>query len=95
MKIFITTTFMVIFSIKKTLYPYSAEIYTTLIRGKAMGVFSVAGRIATTTLGFAGVSALYWFNGNGLYLLFLVFSVLSSVLIFKMPYCTLGRPLDT
>lgn len=60
-----------------------------------MGVFSLAGRIATTALGFVGVSALYWMDGNGLYLLFLALSVLSSFLVFQMPYCTLGRPLDT
>jgi hypothetical protein len=60
-----------------------------------MGIFSLAGRIATTTLGFLGVNALYWFNGNGLYLLFLFFSIISSFSVYKMPYCTLGRPLDT
>lgn len=60
-----------------------------------MGMFSVAGRIATTALGFLGVTALYWFDGNGLYVLFLGFSLVSSALIYRMPYCTRGRPLDT
>lgn len=60
-----------------------------------MGVFSLAGRIATTTLGFLGVSALYWFDGNGLYLIFMFLSLISTFLVFKMPYCTLGRALDT
>jgi len=95
-KIFITMTFMVLFfHINKTLYPYSAEIYSTLVRGKAMGVFSLAGRIATTALGFVGVNALYWLNGNGLYFIFMILSLFSTFLVFKMPYCTLGRPLDT
>lgn len=60
-----------------------------------MGVFSLAGRIATTALGFLGVNALYWLDGNGLYLIFVILSLVSTFLVFKMPYCTLGRPLDT
>jgi hypothetical protein len=60
-----------------------------------MGIFSLSGRIATTTLGFLGVNALNWFNGNGLYVLFLVLGCVSSALIHRMPYCTLGRALDT
>jgi hypothetical protein len=87
-KIFITTTFM-------TLYPYSAEIYATLVRGRAMGVFSLAGRIATALLGFLGVNALYWMDGNGLYFIFMCLCLFSSIFVTKMPYCTLGRPLDS
>lgn len=60
-----------------------------------MGIFSVAGRIATTALGFVGVNALEWWDENGLYFIFLILSLLSTSLVFKMPYCTLGRPLDT
>lgn len=59
-----------------------------------MGVFSLAGRIATAALGFLGVNALYWFDGNGLYVIILILCSLSSVMVTKMPYCTLGRPLD-
>lgn len=88
MKIFITTTFM-------TLYPYSAEIYATLIRGRAMGVFSLAGRIATALLGFLGVNALYWMDGNGLYFIFMCLCLFSAFSVTRMPYCTLGRPLDS
>ncbi len=76
------------------MYPYSAEIYSTLVRGKAMGIFSLSGRIGTTTLGFLGVNSLYWFDGNGLYLIFLLLSLISSLSLYKMPYCTLGRALD-
>jgi hypothetical protein len=94
-KIFVTINVMVfILTYAKMLNLYSAEIYSTLVRGKAMGMFSLAGRIATTILGFLGVAALYWMNGNGLYLIFFVLCMLSSALIFRMPYCTLGRPLD-
>jgi hypothetical protein len=60
-----------------------------------MGIFSLAGRIATTLLGFVGVNAIYWLDGNGLYFLFFIASAISSFVIHKMPYCTLGRPLDT
>jgi MFS family permease len=87
-KIFITTTFM-------TLYPYSAEIYATLVRGRAMGVFSLAGRIGTALLGFLGVNALYWMDGNGLYFIFMCLCLFSAFSVVKMPYCTLGRPLDS
>jgi hypothetical protein len=66
-----------------------------MIRGKAMGIFSLAGRIATTALGFVGVLALYWLDGKGLYLIFFILSLISSFCMYKMPYCTLGRPLDT
>lgn len=59
-----------------------------------MGIFNVAGRMAIAILGFLGVSALYWFDGKGLYMIFTVLSLLSFVLIFKMPFCTLGRHLD-
>ena len=75
-------------------YPYTSEIYETLLRGKAMGVMSAFGRIGTMALGIAGVSALYWFDGNGLYILFLILSSLSALMIYKMPFDTLGRPLD-
>jgi hypothetical protein len=60
-----------------------------------MGLFSLIGRIATTVLGFVGVMALYWLDGKGLYVIFLILSLASSLFMYKMPYCTLGRPLDT
>jgi len=60
-----------------------------------MGIFSLSGRIATTALGFLGVNSLYWFDGNGLYFIFVFLCVCSTILVFRMPYCTLGRPLDT
>ncbi len=94
MKIFITVTIMVLLCLFKTLFPYSAEIYSTLLRGKAMGIFNVAGRLAIAILGFLGVSALYWFGGKGLYLIFMILSFISFVFMSKMPFCTLGRHMD-
>jgi hypothetical protein len=60
-----------------------------------MGIFSLAGRIATTALGFIGVLALDWMDGKGLYVILFVMGLCSSFSMYKMPYCTLGRPLDT
>lgn len=40
------------------LYPYSAQIYETLVRSQALGFFSVCGRLATTFLGMIGISSL-------------------------------------
>jgi hypothetical protein len=59
-----------------------------------MGIFNVAGRMAIAILGFLGVSALYWFDGKGLYIIFGILAFLSSFFIFKMPFCTLGRHMD-
>lgn len=60
-----------------------------------MGVFSICGRMATTFLGIIGISALEWANGMGLYYIFLLFSLGTSYLVYQMPYCTLGRKLDS
>lgn len=60
-----------------------------------MGFFSVCGRLATTILGMTGASALLWWNGQGLYIIFLILSFSSAICVTKMPYCTLGRALDT
>jgi hypothetical protein len=60
-----------------------------------MGIFSLIGRIATTVLGFVGVMALDWIDGKGLYIILLFLSFFSCIFMSKMPYCTLGRPLDT
>ena len=76
------------------LYPYSAEIYETMLRSTAMGIFSLCGRLATTLLGMIGISALEWFNGMGLYYIFIFLSLGTALLIYQMPYCTLGRKLD-
>lgn len=73
----------------QVLYPYTAEIYETMLRGKALGICSLAGRLATVVLGMTGVSALQWFGGDGLYWLFVVLGGLAAVGAYNMPYCTL------
>lgn len=60
-----------------------------------MGIFSVCGRVATTILGMIGISALDWLNGKGLYFIFVLISFLAAGLVYRMPYCTLGRRLDS
>ena len=64
-----------------------------MLRGKAMGICSFAGRIATTFLGVVGVSSLEWFGGDGLYFIFILFSGVGSLCAFTMPFCTLNRPI--
>jgi MFS transporter, putative metabolite:H+ symporter len=85
-KFVISATFMI-------LYPYTAEIFETMIRGKALGICSAAGRIATMLIGVVGVYAMHWFGGNGLYFLFLLLSGAASVGAYTMPFCTGNRPI--
>ncbi len=59
-----------------------------------MGMFNVSGRVAIAILGFLGVSALYWFDGKGLYILFAIFGFSSFGFMYNMPFCTLGRHMD-
>lgn len=66
-----------------------------MIRSQAMGLFSLCGRIATTFLGIIGMSALEWAHGKGLYYIFLFLTICSGIFIYQMPYCTLGRKLDS
>ena len=60
-----------------------------------MGIFSVCGRVATTFLGIIGISALEWANGKGLYYIFTLLTFFTTLFVYNMPYCTLGRKLDT
>jgi hypothetical protein len=60
-----------------------------------MGVCAVVGRIGSISLGFIGLNSLYWLNGSGLYVIFMVIGILSAICIYKMPYCTLGKALDS
>ena len=65
-----------------------------MIRGKALGICSLSGRIATTLLGIVGVYAIRWWDGNGLYIIFIVMCAISGYGAFTMPYCTSGnRPI--
>lgn len=60
-----------------------------------MGITSCIGRIGTAFLGVVGVSALEWYNGNGLYFMFIGLCSVASFLVYKIPYDTLNRPMDT
>lgn len=92
------TMFMVIkFAISiafLTLYPYTAELYHTLLRSKALGSCSLVGRIGIIFLGTIGVYAIEWLHGRGLYLIFVVLSLTSYLCMTLMPYDTLGKELD-
>ena len=48
----------------------------------------MAGRIATTLLGFVGVYAMKWADGYGLYIIFIILATLSGYGAYTMPYCT-------
>lgn len=93
-KFSITLAFMVIFSYIQTLYPYTAELYPTLLRSKAMGITSLSGRLATILLGVVGVYALELMGGKLLYLIFMAICLISYFAINAMPYDTLGKDLD-
>ena len=62
-----------------------------MIRGKALGICSMVGRIATTFLGIVGISALSWFGGYGLYLIMIILGLISGYGAYTMPYCTGNR----
>ena len=87
LRFMITCTFMI-------LYPYTAEIYETMIRGKAMGIMSACGRVGIMLMGFIGVYAMNWFGGNGLYLIFILLSLMAGYGGYTMPYCTVNRPIS-
>lgn len=65
-----------------------------MIRGKALGICSMSGRVATALLGMVGVYAMQWFGGNGLYVIFIVLSGISGYGAYTMPYCTGNRPIS-
>ena len=60
-----------------------------------MGLCSVSARLSTALMGIIGISSLTWLGGDGLYFIFALLSAITAILIYKMPYCTLGRELDT
>jgi len=60
-----------------------------------MGVCAVVGRFGSVCFGFVGMSALYWLDGNGLYAIFISLGLISALAMFRMPYCTLGRAMDS
>jgi hypothetical protein len=56
-----------------------------VLKKKSKGTFLAAGRIGTVLLGFVGLNALYWFNGDGLYIIFAILSLASGILIYRLP----------
>ena len=67
------------------------EIYSTLLRRKSKGIFLAAGRVGSVLLGFLGLNALYWLNGDALYLIFAILGISSGYLIVKLPFDNLNR----
>jgi hypothetical protein len=57
-----------------------------LIRRKQKGIFLAAGRVGTVLLGFLGLNALYWLNGDALYLVFAFLSISTGYLMMKLPF---------
>lgn len=56
-----------------------------------MGVCSIFGRAGVIVVGMIGVHAIGWFNGNGLYALFVGLGSLASIAAATMPYCTINK----
>ena len=65
-----------------------------MIRGKALGICSVSGRIGSTLLGLTGMYAMKWFGGNGLYVIFVGLSGISGYGAYTMPFCTGNRSIS-
>jgi hypothetical protein len=59
-----------------------------------MGVCSISGRAGVIVVGMIGVHAISWFNGNGLYVLFMGLGGLASIAAATMPYCTIEKILE-
>lgn len=88
---FITLSFMVQFLLKKTIFPYTVEIYSTLMRRKQKGIFLASGRVGTVLLGFLGLNAIYWLNGDALYLIFAILSISTGYLMANLPFDSNSR----
>ena len=73
------------------MYPYTAEVCAAELRRRSKGVFLSAGRVGTIMLGFLGFNALYWFDNAGLYLIFVLLSLVSAYLIIKLPFQNFNR----
>ena len=67
------------------------EIESLVMKRKSKGIFLASGRVGTILLGFLGINALYWVNGNGLYIIFTLLSLISGYMIVKLPFDNLNR----
>jgi hypothetical protein len=56
------------------------------MRRRQKGIFLASGRVGTVLLGFFGLNALYWLNGDALYLVFAVLSISTGYLMLKLPF---------
>jgi hypothetical protein len=56
------------------------------MRRKQKGIFLASGRVGTVLLGFLGLNALYWLNGDALYLVFAFLSISTGYLMMKLPF---------
>jgi len=65
-----------------------------MIRGKALGICSFSGRIGATLLGLAGMYAMKWFGGKGLYVLFIILTGSSGYGAYTMPFCTINKSIS-
>lgn len=65
-----------------------------MLRRKQKGIFLAAGRVGTVLLGFVGLNALYWLNGDALYMIFALLSLSTGYLMFKLPFDNLNRMSD-
>jgi hypothetical protein len=83
-----------IFILFKTILPYTVEIYSTLSRRKQKGIFLASGRVGTVLLGFLGLNAIYWLNGDALYLIFAILSISTGYLMAKLPFDNNNRISD-
>jgi hypothetical protein len=64
------------------------------MRRKQKGIFLASGRVGTVLLGFLGLNALYWLNGDALYLVFAVLSISTGYLMVKLPFENPNRTSD-
>lgn len=63
----------------------------TKICSKAIGICYMLRRFSPVVLGIIGVAALQWLDGNGLYLVFVMFSAFSWYATYTMPFCMSNR----
>ena len=75
------------------LYPFSTEVYPTLLRTVGFGMCGGVGRVGATVIPYL----IFWIIEIDLYSPFLVFactSMLAMIASYTFPFCTLGRMLD-
>lgn len=72
------------------LYPFSTEVYPTLVRTVGFGMCGGVGRIGATVIPYL----IFWLIDKNLYSPFLVFAITSLLAMsasYTFPFCTRGR----